>query len=58
MEPITIDDVESQDWDESADVVVIGYGGAGASAAPAGVAHTVTPRRIRPAAIRAVPRIN
>src|SRR4051812_35651025 len=33
MDPIIVDDVDSLEWDNTTDVVVIGYGGAGASAA-------------------------
>lgn len=33
MTPITVDKVEDVDWDAGADVVVVGFGGAGASAA-------------------------
>lgn len=33
MEPVVIEDVESAPWDKAADVVVVGFGGAGASAA-------------------------
>jgi 3-oxo-5alpha-steroid 4-dehydrogenase len=33
MTPIVVDDPETVDWDETADVVVVGFGGAGASAA-------------------------
>ena len=32
-EPLVLDDVESAEWDEAADLVVVGYGGAGAAAA-------------------------
>jgi 3-oxo-5alpha-steroid 4-dehydrogenase len=31
--PIVVDDPETMDWDKTADVVVVGFGGAGASAA-------------------------
>ena len=33
MSPIVVDDADGLDWDESADVVVVGFGGAGAAAA-------------------------
>jgi len=33
MSPLTIDDIGSVEWDQQADVVVVGFGGAGASAA-------------------------
>ena len=33
MDPIVVDDAETAQWDRSADVVVVGFGGAGASAA-------------------------
>ena len=33
MDPIIVDDAETAQWDRTADVVVVGFGGAGASAA-------------------------